>query len=53
MLGVKIVLQEIRSRPRLHDHPEMCSKCDGAAALHTDGKALQKEIGFALVSGDR
>ena len=24
MLGVKIVLQEIRPRPRLHDHPEMC-----------------------------
>jgi len=29
------------------------SECDGVVALHTDGKALQKEIGFALVSRDR
>ena len=26
------------------------SACDGIEALHTDGKALQKKIGFALVS---
>ena len=27
-------------------------ECDGIVALHTDGKALQEEICFALISGD-
>src|SRR6218665_1737692 len=28
-------------------------ECDGIVALHTDGKVLQEEICFALISGDR
>src|SRR6218665_2939292 len=28
-------------------------ECDGIVALHTDGKALQEEISFALISGYR
>ena len=28
-------------------------ECDGIVALHIDGKALQEEICFALISGDR
>ena len=27
-------------------------ECDGIVALHKDGKALQEEISFALISGD-
>src|SRR6218665_877126 len=28
-------------------------ECDGIVVLHTDGKALQEEISFALISGYR
>ena len=49
MLGVKMFSRKSGFMTILKCTPE----CNGIVALHTDGKALQEEISFALISGDR
>jgi len=53
MLGVKMFSRKLGLVPGFTTIRRCASTCDGIVALHTDGKALQKEIGFALVSGGR
>jgi len=53
MLGVKMFSRKSGLVPGFTTILKCTPECDGIVALHTDGKALQEEICFALISGDR
>ena len=53
MLGVKMFFRKSGLIPGFTTIQKCASECDGIVVLPTDGKALQKEIGFALISRDR
>src|SRR6218665_510165 len=53
MLGVKMFSRKSGLVPGFSTILKCTPECDGIMALHTDGKALQEEICFALISGDR
>src|SRR6218665_1759566 len=53
MLGVKMFSRKSGLVPGFTTILKCTPECDGIVALHTDGKALQEEISFALISGDR
>src|SRR6218665_1184801 len=53
MLGVKMFSRKSSLVRDFTTILKCTPKCDGTVALHTDGKALQEEISFALISGDR
>jgi len=53
MLGVKIFSKKSGLVPGFTTIRKCALDCDGIVALHTDGKELQGEIGFALIPGDR
>ena len=53
MLRVKMFSRKLGLVPGFTTILKCTPECDGIVALHTDGKALQEEISFALISGDR
>src|SRR6218665_140099 len=53
MLGVKMFSRKSGLVPGFTAILKCTPECDGIVALHTDGKALQEEISFTLISGDR
>jgi len=52
MLGVKMFSRKSGLVPGFTSIRKSASECDGVVVLHTDGKALQEEIGFMSISGD-
>src|SRR6218665_572770 len=50
MLGVKMFSRKSGLVPGFRTILKCTPECDGIVALHTDGKALQEEISFALIS---
>src|SRR6218665_2288072 len=51
MLGVKMFSRKSDLVPGFTTILKYTPECDGIVALHTDGKALQEEICFTLISG--